>query len=158
MAGGPMRRGVTARPAAIDRAARNCHLRAMMSLRIDKRPVAAVGFRLFLLAAIVLAAFAHRPAVSKPSPYELAQYVLPDGTWPDLCATEEGGIPSHGHHDFCDFCLIAGAAAPAQPAAAVLSRPLPLLLAVIVPPMTAPPVVAVDLATASKRGPPAVSV
>lgn len=152
-----MRRGVTGRNAAIDRPARNCHLRAMMSLRIQNRPGSAVWLRVLLLAAIVLAAFAHRPAVSAPTPYELAQYVLPDGTLPDLCATEEDGSPSHAHHDFCDFCLIAGAAAPAQPAVATLSRPLPLLLAVIVPPMTAPPVVAVDLATASKRGPPSVS-
>lgn len=130
----------------------------MTPLRIVNRPGSAVWFRVLLLAAIVLAAFAHRPAVSAPTPYELAQYVLPDGTFPDLCATEEGGDPSHAHHDFCDFCLIAGASAPAQPAAATLSQPLPLMLAVIVPPMTAPPVVAVDLATASKRGPPAVSV
>ena len=153
-----MRRGVTALGATIDRAALNCHLKAMTPLRIAYRPGTAVWFRVLLLAAIVLAAFAHKPAVSAPTPYELAQYVLPDGTFPDLCATEDGSAPSQHQHAFCDFCLIAGSSAPAQPVAATLSQPLPLLLNVIVPPMTAPPVVTVDLATASKRGPPSVSV
>jgi hypothetical protein len=152
-----MRRSVTVCRATIDRAAPNCHLKAMMSLRIANRPAAAVWFRVVLLAAIVLAAFAHRPAVSAPTRLELAQYVLPDGTWPDLCATEDGA-PSPHQHELCDFCLIAGSSAAAQPVAASLSQPLPLLLAVVMPPMTAPPVVAVDLATASKRGPPSVSV
>jgi len=153
-----MRRSVTARTALIDRAALNCHLKAMMALRIENRPGSALWLRVLLLVAVVLAAFAHRPAVSAPTPYELAQYVLPDGTVPDLCTTGDGSAPSHEQHQLCDFCLIAGSSAPAQPAAATLSRPLPLLLAVIAPPMTAPPVVAVDLATASKRGPPSASV
>jgi len=153
-----MRRGVTSSAARIDRAAINCDVRRMVSLRIAKGRVPAVWFRVLLMAAIVLAAFAHRPAVSAPTPLELAQYVLPDGTWPDLCDAQEDGAPSHSHHAFCDFCVIAGASAPAQPAVPVMSRPLPLLLAVLVPQTTAPPVAPVELATASKRGPPSASV
>lgn len=152
-----MRRSVTSPAEPIDRAAPKRHLKDMVSLRIRNRTGSAVWLRVLLLAAIVLAAFAHRPAVSAPTPYELAQFTFPDGTAPDLCTPGSGDGPAHADHFFCDFCLIAGSSAPAQPAAATLSQPLPLLLAVIVPPMTAPPVVAVDLATASKRGPPAAS-
>jgi hypothetical protein len=125
--------------------------------RIEIRPVRGLWLRLFVLAAVILSAFAHRPAVNAPSSYELAQYVLPDGTLPDLCATDQDGAPVH-EHAFCDFCLIAGASAPAQPAVSALSRPLPLLLAVMMPVKTAPPIAAVELATASKRGPPSISV
>lgn len=129
----------------------------MATLRKANRPLTAVWFRVLLLAAIVLAAFAHRPAVSAPTPYELAQYAFPDGTLPVLCTPGSGDVPAHANRSLCDFCLIAGACAPVRPAAADLFVPLPLLLAVMLPPMTAPPVAPVDMATASKRGPPAVS-
>jgi hypothetical protein len=153
-----VRRGVTGLRAEIDRMAHNCHLRAMMRARFRSNNPGAAWLRVLLLAAVVMSAFAHRPAVSAPTPLELAQYVLPDGTFPDLCLNEDGGAPSHADHAFCDFCLIAGSSHPAQPVAVALSQPLPLLLAIATPATTAPPVVAVELATASKRGPPAFSV
>lgn len=152
-----MRRSVTSATAPIDRAAPNCHLKEMTAPRIEHRPGQALWLRVLLLAAVVLAAFAHRPAVSAPTPYELAQFAFPDGTAPDLC-TPGSGAPAHDAHPACDFCLIAGSSAPVRPVSVTLSRPLPLLLAVLAPPMTAPPVATVDLATASKRGPPSVFV
>ncbi|MFZ2102575.1 MAG: hypothetical protein WAU86_18625 [Oricola sp.] len=126
-----------------------------MSARIRSGALGAAWLRVVLLAAVVLSAFAHRPLVSDPEPFELARYVLPDGTLPEICTVDEnGGGPAKHDHVVCDFCLIAGSSHPAEPVAEALSRPLPLLLAVIVPVTTAPPVVTIELATASKRGPP----
>ncbi len=122
-----------------------------------KVPVSAVWLRVLLVAAVALSAFAHRAAVAGPSALELAQYALPDGSLPDICNPGGGGGAGHVHA-FCDFCLIAGASAPAQPAAPVLASPLPVVLAVALPHRTAPPVTPVELATASKRGPPVHSV
>ena len=133
-----MRRGVTRSDAPIDRVSRTCHLRAMFGTRFRSKSPGAAWLRVMLLAAVVMSAFAHRPAVSAPTPLELAQYVLPDGTWPDLCLDGSGSAPSHADHGFCDFCLIAGSSHPAEPVAAALSQPLPLLLAAVLPASTAP--------------------
>lgn len=119
--------------------------------------VPALWLRVLLVAAVVMSAFAHRAAVSEPSPLELAQYVLPDGTLPDICDTE-GGTGSDHAHPVCDFCLIAGSSAPADPATPVLSRPPQDLRAPSVVLVAGPPVAPVELTTASKRGPPSVSV
>jgi len=128
----------------------------MSSVFARKAPASAVWLRVLLVAAVVMSAFAHRAAVAEPTALELAQYVLPDGTFPDLC---DPGSDGAGHvHDFCDFCLIAGASAPAQPVSPALASPLPVVLAVVLPPRAAPPVTPVELATASKRGPPVLSV
>ena len=126
---------------------------AMSSVFARKAPVSATWFRVLLVAAMVMSAFAHRAAVAEPTAIELAQYVLPDGTVPDLCDPVSGGDAGHVHV-VCDFCLIAGSAAPAQPVAPTLASPLPVVLAVVLPPRAAPPVTPVALATASKRGPP----
>jgi hypothetical protein len=154
-----MRRCVTGTRAKIDRRAGTCHLVAMIAARARNSFLSAAWIRVLLIAAVVLSAFAHRPLLDEPQPLELAQYVLPDGTLPDLCLTQErdGDPRHHHHHAFCDFCVIAGASAPAQPVAVALSQPLQFVLAVIKPQMTAPPVATIDLATASLRGPPAVS-
>lgn len=127
----------------------------MMSVRTAIPGFKTAWLRVLLLAAVVMAAFAHRPLVSVPEAFQLAQYVMPDGTVPDICSGEETDDRQSKHdHAFCDFCLIAGASHPAEPAVEVSSQTLPLVLAVLVPATTAPPVVAVELATASKRGPP----
>jgi len=128
----------------------------MSSVFARKAPGSAVWLRVLLVAAVVMSAFAHRAAVAEPTSLELAQYVLPDGTFPDLC--DPGGDGAGHAHAFCDFCLIAGASAPAQPVAPALASPLPVVLAVVLPPRAAPPVTPVELATASKRGPPVLSV
>lgn len=129
----------------------------MSSVIARKAPVSAVWLRVLLVAAVALSAFAHRAAVAEPTALELAQYVLPDGTFPDLCDPVTGGGAGH-FHVVCDFCLIAGSAAPAQPVAPALASPLPVVLAVVLPPRAAPPVKPVELSTASKRGPPVLSV
>ncbi|MAZ18647.1 MAG: hypothetical protein CL535_20265 [Ahrensia sp.] len=125
----------------------------MISVFARKARASAVWLRVLLVAAMVMSAFAHRAAVAEPTAIELAQYVLPDGTVPDLCDPVSGGDAGHVHV-VCDFCLIAGSAAPAQPVAPTLASPLPVVLAVVLPPRAAPPVTPVALATASKRGPP----
>jgi hypothetical protein len=120
-------------------------------------PVSAAWLRVLLVAAVVMSAFAHRAAVAEPTPLELAQYVLPDGSLPDICNSGSGDGAGHVHV-ICDFCLIAGSAAPAGPVAPALASPLRIVLAVVLPPRDAPPVVTVELATASKRGPPVLFV
>ena len=127
----------------------------MLSARIRKGILGAAWLRVVLLAAVVATAFAHRPLLDQSQALELAQYVLPDGSHPVICSTDEtGGAPASHDHIICDFCLIAGSSQPAMPVAVVLSRPLPLVLAVLVPEVAAPPAVPVELSTAPKRGPP----
>lgn len=69
--------------------------------------------RLVCMAALVFVSFAHRPAqTSNIDPAELAAYMLPDGSLPDLCVTtvDEDGKTSH-HVTPCEFCRIASACA-----------------------------------------------
>ena len=118
---------------------------------------AALAGRLALVAVLVMAAFAHRPAAPATggmSLAELAQYVLPDGTLPDLCLP---GGERHGASGHCEFCLIAGGAAPPCPAAT------PVAVAMAVSSVTqgehaGPPVCAACRATAPARGPPITHV
>ena len=65
--------------------------------------------RLVCMAALVFVSFAHRPAQTATiDPLELAAYMLPDGSLPDLCVTaiDEDGKSSH-HVAPCEFCRIA---------------------------------------------------
>jgi hypothetical protein len=117
----------------------------------------AIAVRLALIAALVMAAFAHRPAAPTPtgvSALEMAQYVLPDGSLPVLCLPgEDGGISG----SLCEFCLIAGGAAPPGPGAFL---PAMRLRAETGPPLvarTGPPIATAHLKTAPLRGPPSVA-
>lgn len=130
-----------------------------MTARIPTRHRTArtIGVRLALVLALVMAAFAHRPAAPTPtgmSALEMAQYVLPDGTLPVLCLPGQGGQVSGS---FCEFCLIAGGAAPPAPGACPQTAHL---RAETGPPLvtrTGPPIATAHLETAPLRGPPAVA-
>ena len=112
-----------------------------------------VAGRLALLVALVAAAYAHR-AHAHPgglSPLAMAQYVLPDGSLPDLCfGGSDGGQP--GHH--CEFCLIAGAAAPPPPVAGTGVRSGAVCDAPVIAGRGIPAPCPACLATSPLRGPP----
>jgi len=115
----------------------------------------ALGVRLALVLALVMAAFAHRtaaPTQTGMSALEMAQYVLPDGTLPVLCLPgQDGGVSGN----FCEFCLIAAGAAPPGPGPCL---PAKHLRAETGPPLvtrTGPPIATAHLETAPLRGPPA---
>lgn len=55
--------------------------------------------------ALVMTAFAHRPAVAGPVP-DLSAYVLPNGSLPDLCIPGDGGDSGKGAAP-CEFCRLA---------------------------------------------------
>jgi len=114
----------------------------------------AIAARLALAMALVLAAFAHRPAAATPSgmtALQIARYVLPDGSLPVLCLPgHEGGVAA----DICEFCLIAGSAAPPGRDACLPVRHRPGADAVGAPAQAGPPVAATHLQTAPSRGPP----
>lgn len=76
--------------------------------------------KLLLVAALVLASFAHTAysrEIMTPSGYDIrafsAQFVLPDGTLPVLCDQSGDGNPHHNSAVPCEFCLIAATALPA---------------------------------------------
>lgn len=83
--------------------------------------------RLVCMAALVFVSFAHRPAETAAlDPAELAAYVLPDGTLPDLCVTtvDEDGKTSH-HVTPCEFCRIASTfALPLPTELSLANRPV----------------------------------
>ena len=87
-----------------------------------------------LLAAALLAlttvvvGFAHRPpgVESRGYPADVAAWVLPDGTLPDLCHADDLGDRSHGPDDAtarCDACRLVDAPGLGAVAELVLDRP-----------------------------------
>lgn len=75
---------------------------------------------LVLSLALVMTAFAHR-AVGLPNvPFDVAAYVLPDGSLPALCeSSDENGSKPKSHSHPCEFCRIAGSAGLAMPIATI---------------------------------------
>jgi hypothetical protein len=63
-----------------------------------------------------------------PQPSDLAAFVLPDGSRPDLCltGTEQSG-DEKGHASVCDACLLS--AAPGLPPTAIFALPVPIAAA-----------------------------
>ena len=87
---------------------------------------------LLALSALLLG-FAHKPLSLDPSPYELAAYVLPDGTPPFLCHSDADAPEAGTHHGtasaLCDACLLTSSPGLGAVAAAVLPTPARLTLA-----------------------------
>lgn len=114
----------------------------------------AVLVRLALIAALAMAAFAHRPAAATPtgmSALEMAHYVLPDGSMPVRCLPEDdGGISGN----LCEFCLIAGGAAVPGPGNCLPAMRLRAETGSPLVTRTGPPIAAAHLETAPVRGPP----
>lgn len=89
--------------------------------------------RALVAVALLLAAFAHRPAAIEAYGQEdLTAYVLPDGTLPVLCLP---GDPNKSSKHFvpCDFCQIASTFALPAPSGEVSPAAFGTVLAVLVP-------------------------
>ncbi|MFN8721312.1 MAG: hypothetical protein ACK5YI_10815 [Rhodospirillales bacterium] len=78
--------------------------------------------------AMLLLGVAHAPVagtVAKPL-VDLAAFLLPDGSLPDLCVVADGGsddpAPYHAAAALCDVCLLSGAPGLPPPPAADLGR------------------------------------
>lgn len=78
----------------------------------------AACLRILCAAALLSVGFAHQPAFAgQPDAYELAQYVLPDGTMPDLCLNDMvDGKVGHVMPVKCEACRIGSAVLMPQPA------------------------------------------
>ena len=70
----------------------------------------AACLRILCAVALLSLGFAHQPAsASQPTALELAQYVLPDGTFADLCLNDTvDGKVKHVVSTKCEACRIAG--------------------------------------------------
>ncbi|MEN5275495.1 hypothetical protein ABE527_00950 [Brucella sp. TWI432] len=118
---------------------------------------ATLAIRILSVLALLLVAFGHKPVIfAAPEPLLLAQYVLPDGSYPVLCITdhavdqESHDQDQHLHNsNICDACRISSAllcplpaastgAAPNIAAAEVIFPSEPILKQTIYPP-SAPP-------------------
>ncbi len=69
--------------------------------------------RIVLALLLVMVGLSHQPlpGVVDIATRDVAVYVLPDGTVPELCvSTEGGGMPHHGAVATCEACLIASSA------------------------------------------------
>lgn len=86
----------------------------------------AACLRMLCAVALLFVGFAHQPAsASGPNGFELTQYVLPDGTVPDLCLNDMvDGKTKHVMPVKCEACRIGSALlmpAPADLDGAVLA-------------------------------------
>lgn len=86
----------------------------------------AACLRILCAVALLFVGFAHQPvSASQPGVFELAQYVLPDGTIPDLCLDGMvDGKAKHAGSVKCEACRIGSAIlmpAPADLDGAVLA-------------------------------------
>jgi hypothetical protein len=88
----------------------------MSRKRTATRPTALL--HVLCMLALVMAAFAHKPAFAAPGAPAEALIVLPDGSTPVICFGGSDG-DGGGRHDTipCEFCRIAGSAALAAPPA-----------------------------------------
>lgn len=78
----------------------------------------AACLRILCAVALLFVGFAHQPAAAtQPSVFELAQYVLPDGTITDLCLNGMvDGKVKHVMPGKCEACRIGSAMLIPQPA------------------------------------------
>lgn len=77
----------------------------------------AACLRILCAVALLFVGFAHKPAsATAPSVLELAQYVLPDGTLPDICLNDMVGKVKHTAPIKCEACRIAGGLMMPEPA------------------------------------------
>ncbi|MCY0094236.1 hypothetical protein [Hoeflea ulvae] len=117
--------------------------------------------RIVCALSLMLVAFAHKPLVSSSAAaayasVDVADYILPDGTLPDLCLTGEG-TGKHAVASACEACrIVSSVNLPAPVDVFLVNRRN----------ATAEPLVAQDLSlaspalcsSASPRGPPSFTV
>ncbi|KPF58775.1 hypothetical protein IP85_08630 [Rhizobium sp. AAP116] len=69
--------------------------------------------RIILAFLLVIVGLSHQPplGVGDMVTLDVAAYVLPDGTLPELCVTtDDGEVPHYGAATICEACLIASSA------------------------------------------------
>lgn len=69
--------------------------------------------RIILAFLLVMVGLSHQPplGVGDMVTLDVAAYVLPDGTLPELCiTTDDGEVPHYGAATICEACLIASSA------------------------------------------------
>lgn len=102
---------------------------------------ATLAIRILSVLALMLVAFGHKPVVlASPEQLLLAQYVLPDGSYPVLCITDHA-VDNDGHdgdrhfHNstVCDACRISSAFFCAPPAPSTGAAPNVAAAEIIVP-------------------------
>ncbi|MCZ4288246.1 hypothetical protein O4H62_05150 [Hoeflea alexandrii] len=77
-----------------------------------RRIVSRTGLvRMLCALSLLLVAFAHKPLVSSSAAsgypgVDIAEFVLPDGTLPDLCLTGEENGAHHSLANHCEACRI----------------------------------------------------
>ncbi len=78
----------------------------------------AACLRILCAVALLFVGFAHQPAsATQPTALELTQYVLPDGTMPDICLNDMvDGKVKHVAPVKCEACRIGSAMLVPQPA------------------------------------------
>lgn len=86
-----------------------------------------VAVRVLCAIALLSVGFAHKVPVVFPeqvAPAELAAYVLPDGTLPDICLTMEHGSDDqdHAYSGDCEACRLSATILLPQPADMVGER------------------------------------
>ncbi|WP_036583824.1 hypothetical protein, partial [Brucella anthropi] len=89
-----------------------------------------LAIRVLSVFALMFVAFAHKPIdLNAPDSYLLAQYQLPDGTYPVLCIGDHGSDPNHQGHDkhlsnnSCEACRISSAFLCPAPAGSTGAAP-----------------------------------
>jgi hypothetical protein len=89
-----------------------------------------LAIRILSVFALIFVAFAHKPVdLNAPDSYLLAQYQLPDGSYPVLCIGDHGSDPDQKGHDRhfsnngCEACRIASAFLCPAPAGSTRRRP-----------------------------------
>ena len=111
---------------------------------LQKRAMLAI--RMLSVLALVLVAFAHRPidlgsGSLGGGDFEIAHYVLPDGSYPVICVTDQtdGKVqPGHGDHagssSSCEACRIASSFLCPAPAFSTGAAPHVAMAHAVVPP------------------------
>lgn len=109
---------------------------------LQKRAMLAI--RMLSVLALVLVAFAHRPIDLGSGDFEIAHYVLPDGSYPVICVTDQTdgkARPGHGDHagssSSCEACRIASSFLCPAPAFSTGAAPHVAMAHAVVPPQPA---------------------
>ncbi|MHC5231491.1 hypothetical protein [Brucella sp. LJL56] len=100
-----------------------------------------LAIRILSVFALMFVAFAHKPVdLNALDSYQLAQYKLPDGTYPVLCIGDHSSDPSQKDHDkhlsntSCEACRISSAFLCPAPAGSSSAVPHIAMADGIVPP------------------------
>ena len=77
-----------------------------------------------LAVALLMTAFAHRPAAATPA-FDAAAYMLPDGSLPVLCLPSGGKSEGFDWSGVCEFCRLAASVLLPEPTAEPHLPPAP---------------------------------